>query len=485
MSTGHSLRFRLLASVTAASAVVLLASGVALYLLVRTSLLKEMYSALLQQAQVMASMFEWKDGQVDLELDQLAVPAKAAPDSRQFVEVWQEGRGLLARSASLAGSSLAQRAQVLAAPRWSFVRLASGRRARMVTLTVRPTVDGAGELSTQPPVNQVPRVTLLLASDLGRYDRSLESLVILLVAVGLAAMLASAGGAWWAVGFGLRPLAVLGQRLTTLDEASLHSRVELPQAPRELLAVVTRLNQLLSRLEAAFGREKALLANLAHELRTPLAGMGFTLEVGLSRPRPAQDYAADMRQCLDICQQMQGMVDNLLTMARLDAGQGAPQGARAVALEGALAQAWTSLQDQAAHKGLGVDWQVSSGLSALADPHGLLVILRNLLSNAVDYADQGGLLWVSASKGDGLATISVTNTGSRLSVQDMDHVFERFWRGDSSRSGEQAHAGLGLALARQMAEAMHGSLEARQDEPGRFCITLSLPSATDQEGQTV
>ena len=485
MSSAHSLRYRLLASVTAASAVVLLASGVALYLLVRTSLLKEMDSALLQQAQVMASMFEWKDGRVDLELDQLATPAKAALDSQQFFEVWQEGGGLLARSASLAGGSLAQRSQVFVAPRLDFVRLASGRLARMVSLTVRPAVDGVPGQAAQSSSSSAPRVTLLLASDLGRYERSMERLVLLLVAVGLAALLASAGGAWWAVGFGLRPLAVLGQRLSTLDEGSLHGRVELPQAPKELLAVVTRLNQLLARLEAAFGREKALLANLAHELRTPLAGMGFTLEVALSRLRSAQDYAADMHQCLDICQQMQGMVDNLLTMARLDAGQGAPQGALAIGLEDALAQAWAPLQDQAAHKGLGVDWQVTPGLHALADSHGLLIILRNLLSNAVDYANQGGFLWVNACQNGGRAAISVTNTGSRLSARDMDHVFERFWRGNSSRSGEQAHAGLGLALARQLAEAMHGSLEAGQDEAGRFCITLSLPSAPDQEGQTI
>lgn len=485
MKTGPSLRLRLLASVMAASALVLISAGVALYFLVRVSLLKEIDTALIQQAQVMTSMFEWKGGQVDLELDQLSGPAQAPPHSRQFFEVWQEGQGLLARSASLAGMSLAQRDQVYDAPHWSFVHLASGRRARMVALTVRPPADGAGREAARASTGPSPKVTLLLASDLRRFETSLERLVLLLIAVGLAAMLVTAGGAWWAVGFGLRPLEVLGQRLALLDEGNLNNRVELPQAPRELLSVVERLNQLLQRLEAAFGREKALLANLAHELRTPLAGLGFTLEVCLSRPREAREYIADMHQCLDICRQMQGMVDNLLTMARLDAGQGAPRGACAIELEEALAQVWAPLQDQAAHQGLKVEWQLSPGLSALADPHSLLIILRNVLSNAADYADQGGRLWVSAAKSGPSVEISVTNTGNRLSPQDMGRVFERFWRGDSSRSGNQAHAGLGLALSRQLAEAMHGNLVASCDGQGRFKVVLSLPGTPDQEGQTI
>ncbi len=477
MTAARSLRARLLAAVIAASAVVLLASGVALYLSVRASLLNELDSALVQQAQVMTSVFEWNHGRVDLELGRLAEPDKAAPSSRRYFEVWQQGVGLLARSPDLRGLHLPRPQGVFRSPHLVFAELPNGRRVRLLAVTVRPMPEGADDGSVQKASAAIPRVTLLLASELDNVRIYLMRLAYLLAAVGLAAILASAGGAWWAVGFGLRPMRALARRIEGLGEDDLGQRVDLPSAPSELLSVVERLNQLLDRLEAAFGREKALLANLAHELRTPLAGLSFTLEVCLSRPRTPLEYEEDMRQCLIISRQMQGMVDNLLTLARLDAGQGQPEKVGPVDLEGALRQAWSPLAEQARAKDLSVQWRLSPGLAALAPPYGLAIILRNLLTNAVDYAEAGGRVWLDTRReGDG-AEIEVANTGCGLAPRDADKVFERFWRGDSARSGDQAHAGLGLALSRQMADAMGGDLKAGCDEQGRFCITLRLPGA--------
>ncbi|MBU4276138.1 MAG: sensor histidine kinase N-terminal domain-containing protein [Proteobacteria bacterium] len=458
-----------------ASAVVLLAAWAALYLLVRTSLLQELDSALVQQAQVMTSVFEWKDGRVDLELGKMIEPQKTAPGDHRYFEVWQEGMGPLARSPSLAKLRLPRPKGVFPSPQLSFAELPNGRPVRLLAVTVRPRWEGGGEGSTQGENRPAPRVTLLLASDLERFETSLTQLAYLLAAVGLAAILATAGGAWWAVGFGLRPMRALARRIEDLGEEDLSRRVELPAAPTELLSVVERLNQLLARLEAAFEREKSLLANLAHELRTPLAGLSFTMEVSLSRPRSPREYMDDMSQCLAISQQMQGMVDNLLTMARLDSSREQSPGACYVDLAEALEQVWAPFEDQALRKGLSVAWEPAQGLSAWADPNGLRVILRNLLSNAVDYSDQGGSLEVSTNSVGGQVKISVANTASRLSSKHTDRIFERFWRGDQSRSGDQAHAGLGLALSRQLAEAMQGNLEACRDAQSRLLITLSLP----------
>ena len=482
MTAGRSLRFRLLTAVITASAVVLLAAGVALYLLVRSSLLQELDSALAQQAQVMTSVFEYKDGRVDLELGKMAEPRQAVPGDHRYFEVWQEGLGLLVRSSSLAGQPMPRPEGVSSSPRLGFAKLPDGRLVRLLAVTVRPRREGADGHSARVDKGVVPRVTLLLAGDLGRFETSLTQLAYLLAAVGLAAILATAGGAWWAVGFGLRPMRALARRIEDLGGDDLGQRVELPAAPTELLSVVERLNQLLARLEAAFEREKSLLANLAHELRTPLAGLSFTLEVSLSRPRSSREYVEDMSQCLAISRQMQGMVDNLLTLARLDAGQKQSQGAGYVDLVGALEHVWPPLADEALRKGLSVQWEPTPGMSAWADPNGLRVILRNLLANAVDYSDQGGSLAVRTRSAGGQVAISIANTASRLSSQDTDRIFERFWRGDQSRSGDQAHAGLGLSLSRQLAETMHGSLEAGRDAQGRFLITLSLPSAPATEG---
>lgn len=479
MIAARSLRTRLLAAVIAASAAVLMASGAALYLSVRASLLHELDSALVQQAQVMTSVFEWKDGRVDLELGRLAEPERTAPGGRRYFEIWQQGLGLLARSPSLKGARLPRPGGASATPRLDFADLPDGRRLRMLAVSVRPLSEGADEGAARERTADIPQVTLLLAVGMDSVRASLMRLAYLLAAVGLAAILASAGGAWWAVGFGLRPMRILARRIEGLGEDDLGRRVYLPAAPSELLSVVERLNQLLKRLGAAFEREKALLANLAHELRTPLAGLGFTLEVSLSRPREPREYEEDLRQCLAISRQMQGMVDNLLTLARLDAGQGRPEGAGPVDLEEALGRAWSPLAEPARAKNLSVQWELCPALAALAQPNGLAIVLRNLLSNAVDYTEQGGRVWLTSRRGGDGAEIEVANTGCRLAPQDADKVFERFWRGDSARGGEQAHAGLGLSLSRQLVEAMGGDLAASCDAQGRFAITLRLPAAPE------
>ena len=481
MTTGRSLRTRLLTVVLATGAVVLLSSGVALYFLVRANLLQELDSALGQQARVMTSVFEWKDGRVDLELGKMAEAQQATTDSPYYFEVWQEDMGMLAKSPSLGNLHVPRPKGVFTAPKITFARLSNGLRVRLLAVTVRPRREDVNQKPAQTDMNTVPQVTLLLAGGLGRFENFLSQLALLLATVGLLAILATVGGAWWAVGFGLRPMRALAQRIGSLGEDDLGRRVDIPSAPSELLSVVERLNQLLSRLEEAFSREKALLSNLAHELRTPLAGLSFTLEVSLSRPRDAASYMADMQECLAIARNMQGMVDNLLTMARLDAGQGRIKASQTSDLEQALLQAWGPLAEKARHKGLVLGWNVEPGLTCLAEPHGLAMILRNLLANAVDYANAEGKIFLGAQTAQGLTVLRVANSGCKLQPQKVEQVFERFWRGDESRGGDDAHAGLGLALSRQLAESMKGRLRAECDRQGIFTIILELPSSLEAE----
>ena len=484
MRLAQSLRTRLLAAVVATSALVLITSGVAIYLSVRASLLHELDSSLVQQSKVITSIFEWNNGRLDLELDRLAGSERGAPGSRLYFEIWRHGGSVLARSPMLNGLHLPKPKGAFPTPHLSFANLSGGRRLRLLAVTVRPKPEGADEGAARQGPAAIPKVTLLLASELGSIHASLARLAYLLAAVVLAAILASAGGAWWAVGFGLRPMRALAKRIESLGEEGLGRRVDLPSAPSELLSVVERLNQLLNRLEEAFNREKALLSNMAHELRTPLTGLSFTLEVALSRPRDPDAYMADMKQCLAIARDMQGMVDNLLTMARLEAGQNASQGACYVDLTEALEQVWSPIEDGALRKGLSIQWQPAPGLSAWIDPNGLRVILRNLLANAVDYSDHGGSLAVNSGAAGGHVEIRVANDASGLSSQDTERIFERFWRGDQARGGDQAHAGLGLTLSRQLAEAMQGKLEAARDAQGRLLMTLSLPAAPAPEDST-
>ena len=202
--------------------------------------------------------------------------------------------------------------------------------------------------------------------------------------------------------------------------------------------------------------------------------------MALSRPREAAEYRHALSTCLEICRQTEGIVENLLSLARIDAGQSTAH-RRTVRLDEVLHRAWTPLAGPAEVRGLRVLWDADPDLMAYTDPAKLLLILRNLLDNAVTYADSGGTIDVAAATRGGVTAIVIGNTGSRLAPHEVAGVFDRFSRGDASRQATGSHAGLGLSLSKELAGLLGASLSATSDD-GRFQVRLDIPCRGDIEG---
>jgi two-component system sensor histidine kinase QseC len=234
-----------------------------------------------------------------------------------------------------------------------------------------------------------------------------------------------------------------------------------------------RLNDLLSRLREAFERERRFSANVAHELRNPLAGMRSTIEVTLTRDRGSQEYRQALSECLEIVDGMQAMVGKLLLLARMDANQMVFQQEEIVLSELADAS-WEAFSARAMERKLMFDNRIPKDLVLTSDRQSLLVIFSNLFDNAVEYADRGGRVWTQAEKIDGAVEIMTANTGCRLSPEQAMRVFDRFWRADPSRSDTGTHCGLGLSLVSRIAQSLGGSIHAAV-ENGTFIISLRLP----------
>ena len=298
----------------------------------------------------------------------------------------------------------------------------------------------------------------------------------MLVLVGLVAVALSAGVLWLTVRRGLRPVDGLASQIARLGEADLAARLEAPDAPRELLPVVDRLNELLGRLEAAFQRERAFSADVAHELRTPLAGIRSTLDVALTRPRGALEYEDVLRGCLRIAVQLQRMVEHLLTLARLDAGQVEIR-PEAVCVNTLVRDAWEPVAESAEARRLDVRWALAERVTVTTDRSLLDLVVRNVFENAVVHADEGGSVVVETAARENGVEIRVTNSGSRLSGQQAGQVFERFWRGDAARTETGVHCGLGLPLVKEVVTVLGGSVAVQSTEGGEFRITISIPNA--------
>ena len=369
-------------------------------------------------------------------------------------ELWNEAGIPLERSPALGDLHLdahAPRGRVVA------IALPAGR-GRQATVEFAPRQDE--EEPAAPPKHFV----LGVARDTAGVEASLATLRAVLIAVGLAATLACVLVLVWVTHRGLAPLRSLAHAITKLDEHALATRLSGLEAPAELQVVVARLDDLLARLEAAFARERELTAEVAHELRTPLAGLRSTIEVALDRERDGAAYRTALASCLSICDQTQRTVEVLLSLARLDAGTLAatPGPVDVAALAGEVAAGYIA---RAAERSLELAIDLHP-TTARADADQLRIVLANLLDNAVSYADPGTAVRVEIEA-------SALRVSNQTELADASHVFDRFWRADGARTA--GHVGLGLALSRKLVEVGGGTLTAEL-VGGRFVATVALPA---------
>ena len=483
-----SLQSRLLLGTAVATTAVFIAAGGALYVMVGAELRSDLDNSLRTQVQTIAGMFERSaNGDLDLGLDQW--PTQRRTQARSYFEVWSAKGTILARSASLGRATILHSPGKFPTPTTLSVTLPGDVDALAVAWTVTPPTDSgeaaekgkSGEVKSRGASSASGPVTLVIAHGLERIDDTLANLglwllVIWLLAIGVEVIVLA-----WVVRRGLRPAKVLANKVASIDGTDLSQRIDLADAPRELTPIVDRLNDLLERVETAFTHEKAFLGHVAHELRTPLAGLRSTLEVALSKQRQAAAYRRDMEQSLDISRDMQAMVDNLLAMARLDAGQSEAQ-PNAVGVGDLLEECWQLYAEPAAGKRLHIDWQVDATAAAWIDSHRLRIVLRNLIDNAVSYAGEQGRIRLLVSKQGKHVRVEIANDGCHLAAHDAEQVFERFWRGDPARRGGGGHCGLGLSLCRQIVEQSGGTIVAKCESGGLFQVICHLPAAPDDMG---
>ena len=467
----RSLRSRLLIGTAVGTVLVLSASGFVLYLLVRASLFAEFDGLLGAKARALSALVEQEGRKFELEFDDRGMDEFERAERPEYFQLWLTDGDVLARSRSLKGQDLERIGGIASDPACRPITLPDGRRGRIAGISFYPYQE-EDETDAEPR-----RVILVVARETAEIDGALARLRALLVAVCAAATLLSLGVLGWVVRHGLRPVDRLADQIEGVGEEDLSARVDLAGAPKELAPIADRLNDLLTRLQAAFARERSFSADVAHELRTPLAGLRSTLEVALSRQRESEDYREAMADCLAICEQTQRMVDTLLSLARIEAGR-VDVSRESVRLDEALQECWKPLAERARTRNLQVEWDVKRGLSLDSDPEKLRLILLNILENAVTHSDTAGSIHIEAGSRNGHVEVCVTNTGSQLPQGQAEHVFERFWRGDAARGATGLHCGLGLSLCKQLVTLLGGLISVTSDAGGVFRVALVFDAAT-------
>jgi two-component system OmpR family sensor kinase len=307
-------------------------------------------------------------------------------------------------------------------------------------------------------------------------EDALEALTTVLVIGGNLAFLLSVGGAYLLARAALSPVGAVVRSAREMTEGDLSRRLPVSHPKDEIGRLTTTINALLARLEAAFARREEALsrqrrfaADASHELRTPLtsiAGYAQILEEwGLRDPRTAREGVAAIRR---ESERMQRLVEALLALTRGD--EGAPLEIEAHDLAAVAEEAaQTAAGGKIAVKYLPAKQPVGASF----DRDRIRQVASILLDNAVKYTQEGGKVTVTARERNGWAELEVSDTGVGIPEEQLPLIFERFHRADPSRAA--GGSGLGLSIARQIAEAHGGKIEVESTPGEGSTFTLLLP----------
>ena len=346
------------------------------------------------------------------------------------------------------------------------------------------TVDGETGDETRYRVYAVadPEGATVVAAPTTDIDEALQRLLLLEALVIVIVLLALAAVAWAVVRVGLLPLDRMGHTAGAIAGGDLSRRVESTDPRTEVGRLGLALNAMLDRLERAFAERQAsedrlrrFLADASHELRTPLASIrGYAELYRMGAARETEDVERSMRRVEDEAARMGVLVEDLLTLARLDEIAEAPHAA--VGVSALAGDAVDDARATAPDREIALEGDGGEAI-VLGDAHQLRQVLANLLRNALVHTPSGTPIEVLVSSDDNAVRVHVRDHGPGLPNDDPAALFERFWRAEGGRERGKAGAGLGLAIVAAIVDAHGGSVDAANADGDGAVFSVLLPAA--------
>lgn len=440
----NSIRFRITALATAVVAVVLVLAGVFLIAIQRTLLTDSLDEALTQRADDIVALLVSEEP-----------PAEFSQGAREgFAQLVAEDGSVLVSTPNLRGFPAVD---VVTEPdEMVTVQTVEGLEVDDDRFRVLSRIlDGIGVLHVGTTYDVVSESTGTLINAL--------AVIIPIVTLALATLV------WWLVGRTLAPVEDIRTEVAEIGSTDLHRRVPGTGSGDEIDRLSGTMNEMLSRLEESITRQQRFVADASHEMRNPLTRMRTALEVELASSAIRDPEL--VQSVLDEVIGLQLMVEDMLFIARADAGQGQPR-LKKVDLDDVLLREARRVMD---HKRVEVDLSSVSAAHVNGDENQLGRAIRNLLSNAERHAESRIRLMLREE--DGLAVLTVADDGPGIPAEHSESVFERFTRLDESRNADSGGTGLGLPIAREVAEIHGGSLDLVVGDGLGATFRLTVPLA--------
>ncbi len=317
------------------------------------------------------------------------------------------------------------------------------------------------------------RGVLVVADPLEEIDSAVNRVALLLLIGGAVGLVLAGFGAWAVAGRAMRPVERMTMRASAIDIQGLEQRVWVPPARDELNRLAQTFNAMLDRLQSGVAAREQLIANASHELRAPLAAMRAELDVSLRHDDLTHDARAVLHSLQEEAARMGRIVDNLLTLARIDDGQldllRSPVDLHELAERAVRTHA-------AAAAATEVTLDVSGeSVTVSCDRDRIEQVIGNLLDNAIRVSPPGGSVRVHIARDSSSVRMSVIDGGPGVPPELTQTIFERFTRADPVR-GRTGGAGLGLAISREIVVAHGGQLSVTAGEGGGSTFIIAFPT---------
>jgi signal transduction histidine kinase len=303
--------------------------------------------------------------------------------------------------------------------------------------------------------------------------KELDRIAFRLASIGGVILFFGLAGGWWIVSRSLRPISEISFAAIKISAGDLSQRINVAETKSELGQLAAVLNSTFARLEAAFAQQQQFTSDAAHELRTPVSVMLTQTQTALNREREAADYKQTVEACQRAAQRMRRLIESLLALARLDAGQEVLKRLR-FDFSKTISDCAELVNPLAGERGVKISVELEP-LEITGDSERLAQVVTNLLTNAVHYNKPGGEVRVKLESHGGMVILTVSDTGHGIAPEDLPRVFERFYRADKSRS--TGGNGLGLAISKAVVEAHGGTIEVSSAKNAGTVFTVLLPTA--------
>ncbi len=375
---------------------------------------------------------------------------------KEYVEIWDGAGRRFYASPNLAGDTLA-----------TYIE-GGGFPAGIITITE------FRDHHIRLAVQKSSHATVLLAMPTESAAAPSAQLLRILLWIGPAIVIIAVGGGMY---LAKQSFAKINEVIKTAERITadrLHDRIPEHNTKDEIGRIISTFNEMISRLDVSFGQMKQFSADASHELRTPLSVIRTQLEMALNSRISQAEMKKLIANCLDEALHMSSIIENLLLLAKGDAGQNIFRRVP-VDLKGLMHQMYDECVLIASPKQITVTVKAPVAAAVIGDEQRLRQMLLNLIDNAIKYNRVRGKISLALGKEDGFAKIVVADTGIGISDQEIPRIFDRFYRVDRARSRELGGAGLGLSIAKWVVQAHGGTIAVKSTLNAGTEFSVLLP----------